>query len=143
VNCSPAEPQINLTGLTDADEAIDRLLLEPLVATQICRQGGQPYGRVGWRIARDPAEARHAGLALTMVEVKARKSAFLRGPSASWSSTPRVENARYEGDTSRAPRSADVVSIRAVRVDPRALVTVQAFLRPRGSIMFPGSGCRG
>jgi 16S rRNA (guanine527-N7)-methyltransferase len=133
--------KINLTGLTDPDEAIDRLLLEPLVAARylpsptaqlmdIGSGGGSPA---------IPLKLAAPDLALTMVEVKARKSAFLREAIRELElDSTQVENARYEELLTRPELhdKHDAVSIRAVRVEPRALVTLQAFLRPRGTIML-------
>lgn len=133
--------KINLTGLNDPDEAIDRLLLEPLIAARylpaqavrlmdIGSGGGSPA---------IPLKLALPGLALTMVEVKARKSAFLREAVRHLQlGSTHVENARYEELLTRPELHDrhDVVSIRAVRVEPRALVTLQAFLRPRGTIML-------
>jgi 16S rRNA (guanine527-N7)-methyltransferase len=133
--------KINLTGLTDPDEAIDRLLLEPLVAARylpsasiqlmdIGSGGGSPAIPLKLAVPR---------LVLTMVEVKARKSAFLREAIRQLElDSAHVENARYEELLTRPELHDrhDAVSIRAVRVEPRALVTLQAFLRPRGTIML-------
>ena len=133
--------KINLTGLTDADEAIDRLLLEPLVATRYLPSQASSLMDIGSGGGSPaiPLKLATPGLALTMVEVKARKSAFLREAIRQLElDSTHVENARYEELLTRPELHDrhDVVSIRAVRVDPRALVTVQAFLRPRGSIML-------
>jgi 16S rRNA (guanine527-N7)-methyltransferase len=133
--------KINLTGLTDPDEAIDRLLLEPLVAARylpsatawlmdIGSGGGSPA---------IPLKLASPGIGLTMVESKARKSAFLREAVRQLDlSLTQVETARYEELLTRPELHDrhDAISIRAVRVQPRALVTLQAFLRPRGTIML-------
>jgi 16S rRNA (guanine527-N7)-methyltransferase len=78
-------------------------------------------------------------LSLTMVESKVRKSAFLREAVRQLGlDAARVENARYEELLTRPElhESHDAISIRAVRVDPRSLVTLQAFLRPHGIFML-------
>src|SRR4029450_11587640 len=72
--------KINLTALDNPDEAIDRLLLEPVVAT---KQLARPDVRImdvgsGGGSPAIPMKLAAPGAALTMVEVKARKSAFLR-----------------------------------------------------------------
>jgi 16S rRNA G527 N7-methylase RsmG len=76
---------------------------------------------------------------LTMVEVKARKSAFLREavrqlglPAAT------VENSRYEELLANPDllEKFDAVSLRAVRVEPRVLMTLQAFLKPGGQMLL-------
>jgi 16S rRNA (guanine527-N7)-methyltransferase len=133
--------KINLTGLTDPDEAIDRLLMEPLVAA---RYLPSPTARLmdigsGGGSPAIPLKLSTPGISLTMVEAKARKSAFLREAIRQLElESTQVENARYEELLTRPELHDrhDAVSIRAVRVEPRALVTLQAFLRPRGTLML-------
>ena len=132
--------KINLTGLTDADEAIDRLLLEPLVATRYLPAQAASLMDIGSGGGSPaiPLKLATPALALALVEVKARKSAFLREAIRQLElDSTHVENARYEELLTRPELHDrhDVVSIRAVRVDTRALVTVQAFVRPRGPLM--------
>ena len=133
--------KINLTALENPDEAIDRLLLEPLVAARylpsrvallmdIGSGGGSPA---------IPLKLAAPGISLTMVEAKARKSAFLREAVRQLGlDRTQVENARYEELLTRPELHDrhDALSIRAVRVEPRALVTLQAFLRPLGTMML-------
>jgi 16S rRNA (guanine527-N7)-methyltransferase len=79
------------------------------------------------------------GLALTMVESKARKSAFLREAIRVLGVAPVVvETARYEELLSRADLHEvfDVVTLRAVRIEARTLRSVQAFLKPGGAILL-------
>jgi 16S rRNA (guanine527-N7)-methyltransferase len=133
--------KINLTGITDPDEAIDRLLLEPLVAARYLPAASTQLMDIGSGGGSPaiPLKLAVPALALTMVEVKARKSAFLREAIRQLElDSARVENARYEELLTRPELHDrhDAVSIRAVRVEPRALVTLQAFLRPRGTIML-------
>jgi 16S rRNA (guanine527-N7)-methyltransferase len=133
--------KINLTGITDPDEAIDRLLLEPLVAARYLPAASTQLMDIGSGGGSPaiPLKLAMPALALTMVEVKARKSAFLREAIRQLElDSARVENARYEELLTRPELHDrhDAVSIRAVRVEPRALVTLQAFLRPRGTIML-------
>jgi 16S rRNA (guanine527-N7)-methyltransferase len=74
------------------------------------------------------------GLSLTMVESKVRKSAFLREAIRTLGLNARVLTHRYE--TLLADPSmhefADILSMRAVRVDLRTLVGLQAFVKPAG-----------
>ena len=138
--------KINLTALDDSDEAIDRLLLEPLAATRhlpqasIIRQldigsgGGSPAIPMKLAVPR---------LQLRMVEVKARKSAFLREAVRQLGlSDTAVETARYEELLARPElhEAADVVTVRAVRIETRVLTSLQAFLTVGGILMlFRGS----
>ena len=72
--------KINLTALDNPDEAIDRLLLEPVVAARHLRAPDlrlMDIGSGGGSPAI-PMKLAAPGIGLTMVEVKARKSAFLR-----------------------------------------------------------------
>jgi 16S rRNA (guanine527-N7)-methyltransferase len=74
--------KINLTALDNPDEAIDRLLLEPVIAAKAIAGPGSrelmDVGSGGGSPAIPLALALGADVRLTMVEVKARKSAFLR-----------------------------------------------------------------
>jgi 16S rRNA (guanine527-N7)-methyltransferase len=132
--------KINLTALTDPDAAIDRLLLEPLVAARflpfstarlldVGSGGGSPA---------IPLKLAAPGLSLVMVEVKVRKSAFLREAVRQLDLDAIVETSRYEELLARPElyEAFDAVSIRAVRTEPRTLMTLQAFLRPSGTMML-------
>lgn len=138
--------KINLTALEDSDESIDRLLLEPLAATRhlpqasVIRQmdigsgGGSPAIPMKLAVPR---------IQLRMVEVKARKSAFLREAVRQLGlSDTSVETARYEELLARPElhEAADAVTVRAVRIETRVLTSLQAFLTIGGILMlFRGS----
>lgn len=139
--------KINLTALDDPDEAVDRLLLEPILAARhmprtdgrmmdIGSGGGSPA--IPMKLAASPSAS------LTMVEVKARKSAFLREAIRVLElQHTSVETSRYEELLARPELhdAFDVLSVRAVRVELRTLLTLQAFLKPGGSLfMFRGPG---
>ena len=130
--------KINLTSITQPDEAIDRLLVEPLLAARhlplarplklldIGSGGGSPA---------IPLRLTTPDLMLTMVESKVRKSAFLREAVRQLSlSATTVETARYEELLTRPElhEAYDLISLRAVRVEPRVLTVLQAFLKPGG-----------
>ncbi len=137
--------KINLTALDDPDEAVDRLLLEPILAARhlprtdgrmmdIGSGGGSPA--IPMKLAASPSAS------LTMVEVKARKSAFLREAIRVLElQHTSVETSRYE-ELLACPElhdAFDVLSVRAVRVELRTLLTLQAFLKGGGSLfMFRG-----
>jgi len=141
--------KINLTALTDPDEAIDRLLLEPLAAARHL----PPFSRTlldvgsGGGSPAIPLKLAVPAVTLTMVEVKARKSAFLREAVRQLGlADARVETGRYEELLTRPELhdSQDAVSIRAVRIEPRSLATLQAFLKPSGVfLLFRGTGGNG
>lgn len=132
--------KINLTALNNADEAIDRLVLEPIVAA---RQFPSPTANLmdigsGGGSPAIPMKLCSAGIQLTMVEAKARKSAFLREAVRTLRLEQTVvETARYEELLARPElhESFDVLSLRAVRVEVRTLFTLQAFVK-RGGLLF-------
>ena len=77
-------------------------------------------------------------LALHMVEVKVRKSVFLRQVTRSLAlGSTHVHTARFEELLTRSDlhESFSAVSIRAVRVDASVVTTLQAFLAPGGEIL--------
>ena len=136
--------KINLTAINDADEAIDRLLLEPLVATKQLQNRPVAVMDVGSG-GGSPAIPMKLALSestLTMVEVKARKGAFLREAIRALALDGAVvETSRYEELLARPElhERFDLLSLRAVRVEVRTLLTLQAFLKPGGAIfMFRG-----
>jgi 16S rRNA (guanine527-N7)-methyltransferase len=133
--------KINLTALDNPDEAIDRLLLEPVAATRhfpdpgastmdIGSGGGSPA--IPMKLALPRAK-------LTMVEVKARKSAFLREAVRTLKlENSTVETSRYEELLARPElhEAFGVLSLRAVRVEVRTLLTLQAFVKPLGLVFL-------
>lgn len=134
--------KINLTSLDDPDEAIDRLLLEPVVAARHLSPAVvdvMDVGSGGGSPALPLALALGPQVRLTMVEVKARKSAFLREAVRHLGLTDaRVETSRYE-ELLALPElheKFDVLSMRAVKVEPRVLMTLQAFVNPGGSLLL-------
>ena len=135
--------KINLTALNDPDEAIDRLLLEPVAAARHMQPDSRrmmDVGSGGGSPALPMALAHGALTQLTMVEVKARKSAFLREAirALELTGTTEVQNARFEELLAKPEllEHFDVLSVRAVRVEVRTLNTVQAFVRPGGQILL-------
>lgn len=142
--------KINLTAFRldagDQDEAIDRLLIEPLVAARhvpasavqaidIGSGGGSPAIPLALAVPR---------LQLRLVESKTRKAVFLREVLRHLDlGQAEVETSRYEELLARPAlhEGHDLATIRAVRVEPRTLVTLQAFLRPGGQLfLFRGPG---
>ena len=133
--------KINLTSLEDADEAIDRLLLEPVIASKHLPNAVSALMDVGSGGGSPaiPLALALGAVQLTMVEVKARKSAFLREAVRQLElSDASVENTRYEELLARPElhEGFDALSIRAVRVESRVLMTLQAFVKPGGSVLL-------
>lgn len=134
--------KINLTALDNPDEAIDRLLLEPLIAARHL-PGGSPLflmdlGSGGGSPALPLAVMGGDRVRLTMVEVKTRKSAFLREAVRQLDLVAQVENSRFEELLTRPElhERFDVMSIRAVRVEAKLLMTLQAFVKSKGVVMM-------
>jgi len=137
--------KINLTAfrLTPEgdDAAIDRLLIEPVVAARYVPDNARTMldaGSGGGSPAIPLKLASH-NLSLRMVEVKTRKAVFLREAVRELGlRDAEVETSRFEELLPRAElhEALDIVSIRAVRVETRTLNTLQAFLRPGGKIML-------
>ena len=134
--------KINLTSLEDPDEAIDRLLLEPVIAARHIPEGTSTLmdvGSGGGSPALPLALAAGKNVRLTMVEVKARKSAFLREAVRTLGlAEGRVENSRYEELLARPElhEHFDAMSLRAVRVESKILNSLQAFLKPGGLLLL-------
>jgi len=128
---------INLTSLSDPDAAIDRLLLEPLLAARVLPQpaammdlgsgGGSPA--IPLALALDSPH-------LVMVESRGRKAAFLREAAREIGLHATVEAARFEDLTGRSDYrgTMDLVSMRAVRMDEATLDIARAFAKPGGSL---------
>jgi 16S rRNA (guanine527-N7)-methyltransferase len=138
--------KINLTALDEPDAAIDRLLLEPVVAARHLPASAQSLMDVGSGGGSPaiPMKLAVPRLTLSMVEVKARKSAFLREAIRHLElEGATVETSRYEELLARPElhEAFDVLSLRAVRVETEALANLQAFVRPRGCLfLFRGPG---
>lgn len=142
--------KINLTSLQDGDEAMDRLLVEPLLAVRLLSDatgllldvgsgGGSPA--IPLKLAAPTVQ-------LWMVEAKVRKSAFLReavrqlGLSEAHVAPKRLDE--LVGETSMWGL-VDTISLRGVRADLKLLASLHTFLRPSGQILFfstVGSGSR-
>jgi 16S rRNA (guanine527-N7)-methyltransferase len=134
--------KINLTALTvdpPDDEAIDRLIVEPLAAARhvgaadrvvidIGSGGGSPALPLKLAVPR---------LRFVLVEAKVRKAAFLR-EAVRHLSLPdvRVEANRLEDLVDRADlrAAADIVTIRAVRIDAELLDVVKGLVTPGGRV---------
>jgi 16S rRNA (guanine527-N7)-methyltransferase len=136
--------KINLTALEDQDEAIDRLLLEPLAAA---RHVQPRAGRLldigsGGGSPAIPLSLAFPELDLTMVEIKTRKAAFLREAVRALE-LPRavVENVKFEELLDRHGQRGTytAASVRAVRVESGTLRDLAEFLAPDGlALLFRG-----
>jgi 16S rRNA (guanine527-N7)-methyltransferase len=139
--------KINLTALAIdplGDEAVDRLIVEPVMAARRLLPTDRVVMDVGTGGGSPaiPFALMSPQVRLIMVEVKVRKCAFLREvvrqlgmPAAT------VENCRLEELLLRSElhEAADVVTVRAVRPDHRLLTAIQAFLKPGGRLFWFGA----
>jgi 16S rRNA (guanine527-N7)-methyltransferase len=137
--------KINLTSFSldppVPDEAIDRLLIEPVVAAGHV----QPTARVAIDVGSGggspalPLLLALPHLEMRLVESKTRKAVFLREALRELNlARATVETSRFEELLTRPElhEGADLVTIRAVRVEPRVLVSLQAFLKPHGHLFL-------
>ena len=141
--------KINLTAFRLVPEgeesAIDRLLIEPVAAARYVPENARTLldAGSGGGSPAIPLKLASANLHLRMVEVKTRKAVFLREAVRELGlKDAEVETTRFEELLPRAElhEALDLVSIRAVRVETRTLLTLQAFLKTGGKLLlFRGS----
>ena len=141
--------KINLTSFKleagGHDEAIDRLLIEPVIAAahvpekastaiDIGSGGGSPA---------IPLTLASPRLHMRMVESKTRKAVFLREVIRTLGlGRAEVDTSRFEELLARPElhEGADLITVRAVRLEPRTLVSLQALLKPGGHLfLFRGA----
>lgn len=139
--------KVSLTALPvedGGDEAIDRLLIEPVLAAKylpradvitldIGSGGGSPA---------IPMKLANPRMSLRMVESKTRKAAFLReAVRALELDSVDVDAVRLEELLGRPSLhdGIDVVTMRAVRVDPKTLVELQSLMKPDGLLFLFGT----
>ena len=138
--------RINLTAFNldpPSDDAIDRLLIEPLVAAK--------YVDASDRLAVDvgsgggspaiPIKLAAGQLRMVMVESRARKSAFLREAARALElADVEVANCRLEELAGRAALrgTVDLVTIRAVGPSDDLWSDIRGLLRPGGRVFWFG-----
>jgi 16S rRNA (guanine527-N7)-methyltransferase len=139
--------KINLTSLREPDDLVDRLVLEPAAAvrflpgglvnlTDIGSGGGSPA---------IPLKVLIPWSKLRMVEVKTRKAAFLREAVRQLELRDAVvETVRFEELVERPAllESQDVVTVRAVRLEARQLLSLERILAPGGVLAIFASARR-
>lgn len=136
--------KVNLTSLNlqeASDEAFDRLLVEPLVAAQHAPPRLQRMMDVGSGGGSPglPLALAIPGVSLLMVESKTRKSVFLREAIRTLGlATADVVTARFEELLTRPElhEAHGLITVRAVRVETRVLLGLQAFLQPGGRLFL-------
>jgi len=140
--------KVSLTALQlmeEGDEAVDRLLIEPLLAAKFIRRAGATLIDVGSGGGSPaiPLKLACPAVALLMVESKTRKAAFLREATRQLGLTnTAVEAHRLEELLIRPElhEVADLVTIRAVRTEKKLLTGVQMLLKPEGVLFLFRSG---
>jgi 16S rRNA (guanine527-N7)-methyltransferase len=141
--------KINLTSLSlrgFPDETIDRLLIEPLTASRVVPDVPMTWFDVGSGGGSPaiPLKVVRPAARLTMVEARSRKAAFLREAvralelAETTVRTIRVE--QIEAET--AAHLADLVTVRAVRVDASLVKACNALLKPGGRLLLFASADR-
>ena len=127
--------KINLTSLSDADEAVDRLLLEPVAAAAyLPRQTDLIDLGSGGGSPAVPLALTLQASCLVMVESRVRKAAFLREVLRELGLSGSVESTRFE-DLALRPEFAGqfgILSVRAVRLDAPLFAAVSKLLRADG-----------
>jgi 16S rRNA (guanine527-N7)-methyltransferase len=139
--------KINLSGMDLTDptpEALDRLLLEPVVAAKHVPPGASSMIDIGSGGGSPaiPFALAAPGLRLLMVESKTRKSVFLREAARILEmNNAMVATARFEELQARQDlhETHDLLTIRAVRVEPETLIALQAFVKPGGQLLLFGT----
>lgn len=135
---------INLTALPlepPTDEAIDRLLVEPIGASLLA---GEPDAIIdlgsGGGSPAIPFWIQLPGSMITMVESRSRKCAFLREAVRLIKHGKGVAiDKRFEELLDRNPElrgSADIVTVRAVRLDEPTSALIGALLKPSGRVFI-------
>jgi 16S rRNA (guanine527-N7)-methyltransferase len=136
--------KINLTGLPlqpPTDETFDRLFIEPLVASTLVAESPGVWfdlGSGGGSPAL-PLKMIRPALSLTLVESKTRKAAFLREvvrvlglPGTD------VANVRFEELQTKVDRTADLITVRAVRPDAALFDVSARLLKSGGHLLLFG-----
>lgn len=138
--------RINLTALpvaSAATAAIDRLLVEPIVASRLVLPGDElavDLGSGGGSPAY-PLKIGAPQVRMVLVESRERKCAFLREVARSLGlADVEVASTRFEALQSRADmdRVASLVSFRAVRADDSLWTTAARLLKPSGRVFWFG-----
>lgn len=136
--------RINLTGLPvkePSDETVDRLIIEPLAAARHLPSGAVSVIDIGSGGGSPaiPLKLAVPEIGMRMVESKARKSAFLQEAIRHLGLRDTVvETARYQELLTRPDihGAHDVLTVRAVKVEMKVLLTLQAFVSPGGRLFL-------
>ena len=128
---------INLTALPlkpPTDETLDRLLIEPIAAACFAAVAPRAWFDLGSGGGSPaiPFKVVHPSARLTMVESTAKKAAFLREAIRVLElSDAVVMNGRFE-DLGDDANGMDLVTVRAVKIDPALFHRLHRLLAPAG-----------
>ena len=135
-------PRVNLTALALqplTDSAVDRLLIEPLVAAKLIPDSPSDWmdlGSGGGSPAL-PLKIVRPDLRLVMVEARSRKAAFLREAIRVLNlQSAAVENVRFEELANRSLDPPQLVTVRALRPDKMLIDAVTRLLGPGGLLLL-------
>jgi 16S rRNA (guanine527-N7)-methyltransferase len=136
--------KVSLTSLPVdqlGDEAIDRILIEPLIASKFLPAHNAIVIDVGTGGGSPaiPMKISNPAISMRMVESKTRKAAFLREVVRQLGiERAVVEGSRFEELLVRPElhEAADVVTMRAVKVEKKTMMGLQALLKPGGSLFL-------
>ena len=139
--------KINLTAFElnkPTEEAIDRLIVEPVAAAKFVRRAdllAVDIGSGGGSPAI-PLAIAAPHLRMVLVEVKTRKAVFLREAARALGLEERVEveNRRFEELLTwvELNEAADLVTLRAVRADADLWASIAAIMQPAGRVFWFG-----
>jgi 16S rRNA (guanine527-N7)-methyltransferase len=138
--------RINLTALElgsiPPPATIDRLFIEPLVAAELIPKSTANLADLGTGAGSPaiPLKVLRPSIALSMVEIRGRKAAFLREAVRTLRlGTTDVHQARFQDFGESNAGRFDVVVMRALRMDDELLAAVARLLRTGGRFITFGA----
>ena len=136
---------MNVTGLGEDEKGLDRLVVEPLVAARQLPEGTRSVVDIGSGGGSPgvPLKLAVPELRLRLVESRGRKAAFLREVVQQLGlKDVVVERCRYQELFKRPElrEAADVVTVRAIKMDRRSLGRLETLLRVGGEVFLFRSG---
>lgn len=135
--------RINLTAFdlsTISDDAIDRLVIEPLAAVPLVRPTDRYAVDIGTGGGSPavPLMIAVPAISMALVEVRVRKGAFLREVVRTLELPATVEICRADEVALRQPAAFDLVTFRAVRADRELWRVVALLLAGGGRVLWFG-----
>jgi 16S rRNA (guanine527-N7)-methyltransferase len=137
--------RINLTalelGLTPATETLDRLFIEPIIASELVPTSPVALIDLGSGAGSPalPIKILRPAVRLTMVETRGRKAAFLREAVRTLGlDDVDVEQTRFQALPASMSSEFDIVTARALRLDDELVGSVLDLLKPTGRLITFG-----